>query len=300
MSNESFTPLVSVGMPVHNGEEFVAEAIDAILTQEDTDLELVISDNGSSDNTESICREFAARDSRVRYLRRDENRGAAWNFNNAVHEARGRYFQWAAHDDLRTPRAIAQCVEVLEHDPNVALCYGRAVDIDPNGHVLHEYPPLQYATGDDPVGRGLDVLSTPSPCFEVFGLMRRDDLLMTAMIGPYTSSDRTLLYELALLGRFHEVPEVLFLHRQHDARSVFTHSDPRERDAWFDPGRADTVTLPRWRLVGEHFRAVWRVPMASRRNRIRAVAHVTTWAASKGGVLARDLVAWGRHKLSAP
>lgn len=295
MSNGA--PLVSIGLPVYNGDRFLAETIDCLLGQRDVRLELVISDNGSTDDTEKICRLAAEHDDRVRYVRVEQNRGAAWNFNRVVELARGSYFTWAAHDDLYTPNSLSRCVAVLEADPGVSLAFGRAVDIDGDGKVLYEYPPLAYADGSGAATRGRDVLRTPSPCFEVFGVVRRTQLLKTGMIGAYTSSDRALLYELALNGRFHELPDVLFHHRQHEDRSVFTHRDPRDRDAWFDPDRATVMTLPRWRLVIEHVRAVMRTPLPPP-ERALALGHVAAWAARKASPLARDLAAWGRHHLS--
>jgi glycosyltransferase involved in cell wall biosynthesis len=74
-------PRVSIGMPVYNGEPYLTRALDALLAQSFTDFELIISDNASTDATETICREYAARDRRIRYYRCNENHGAAWNFN---------------------------------------------------------------------------------------------------------------------------------------------------------------------------------------------------------------------------
>ena len=90
---------VSIGMPVYNGERFIREALDSLLAQTFTDFELIISDNASTDGTEAICREYAARDPRIRYVRQSENRGAAANFQFVLNEAVGEYFMWAAHDD---------------------------------------------------------------------------------------------------------------------------------------------------------------------------------------------------------
>ena len=92
-------PLVSVGLPVYNGERYLREAVDSVLGQTYVNLELVISDNASTDATEAICREYAARDPRVRYHRAERNRGAVWNFNRAFELARGEFFMWQAFDD---------------------------------------------------------------------------------------------------------------------------------------------------------------------------------------------------------
>jgi glycosyltransferase involved in cell wall biosynthesis len=91
--------LVSIGMPVYNGEEYIRDALDALLRQTFADFELIISDNASSDRTEAICREYAQRDARIIYFRQKENLGAAANFQFVLDHARAGLFMWAAYDD---------------------------------------------------------------------------------------------------------------------------------------------------------------------------------------------------------
>src|SRR4051794_17704887 len=90
-------PEVSICLPVYNGENYVGEAIRSILGQSFENLELIISDNASTDETARICQAFAAQDSRVRYVRSPVNRGLAWNHNRAFALARGRYAMWIGH-----------------------------------------------------------------------------------------------------------------------------------------------------------------------------------------------------------
>lgn len=288
------TPRVTVGVPVRNGANFLPGALDALRAQDHDDFEVVISDNGSTDATRQICEAAAAADSRIRYSRVDEDRGAAWNFNRVVELAAGHYFAWAAHDDLRTPDFLSRSVGVLDADPSVVLCYGRATEIDDTGTTLFEHPSFRYADQPNASARAGSVLRTPTPCFEVFGLMRRSDLRETAMIGPYTSSDRTLLFELALKGRFEEIPATLFRHRQHASRSV--RQDKRDRDAWFDPSRADRLTFPTWKLVQGHVRAVRRSGLPPR-EQAEILGSVAVWSGRRSGALAREVAAWTRHRV---
>jgi glycosyltransferase involved in cell wall biosynthesis len=88
------TPRVSVGLPVRNGANYLREALDSLLSQTLADFELVIGDNASTDGTEAICREFAARDDRVRYVRHDTDIGAPRNFNFVFPESQAPYFRW--------------------------------------------------------------------------------------------------------------------------------------------------------------------------------------------------------------
>ncbi|MEO1346882.1 MAG: glycosyltransferase family A protein, partial [Pseudomonadota bacterium] len=118
-SNQS--PRVTIGVPVYNGDAYLAEALDSILNQTFTDFEVIISDNASTDGTEQICRDYAARDDRVRYIRQEKNLGAAPNFNLLVPIARGEYFKWAASDDLIAPEFLNYCVEALEKEFDASL-----------------------------------------------------------------------------------------------------------------------------------------------------------------------------------
>jgi len=92
-------PKVSIGMPVHNGEKSIRKALDSLLAQTFSDFELIISDNCSTDATESICRQYASKDRRINYVRRNSNRGAHANFKYVLDAAAGEYFMWAAGDD---------------------------------------------------------------------------------------------------------------------------------------------------------------------------------------------------------
>ena len=100
MENEK-SPLVSIGLPVFNGEKSLAQALDALLDQDYSNLEIIISDNGSTDRTSEICEEFLKKDTRIKYYRSSENLGSNWNFNRVFDLSSGKYFMWAAHDDMR-------------------------------------------------------------------------------------------------------------------------------------------------------------------------------------------------------
>ena len=125
-----------MGLLVYNGEQYLAETIDSLLAQTFEDFELVISDNASTDATAEICRSYAERDSRIRYIRQAENIGAMGNFNFLFSQARGRYFKWAAADDLVAPTFLTRCIEFLDTQPDYVLCHTRTVTIGANGMEL--------------------------------------------------------------------------------------------------------------------------------------------------------------------
>jgi glycosyltransferase involved in cell wall biosynthesis len=260
--------LVTIGMPVYNGENFVDRAIASVLGQEDVDLELVIGDNGSTDRTEEICREFAGRDERVRYHRSPENRGAAWNYSRLVDLSHGKYFKWAAHDDMLAPGYLASVTGELEASPEAVLAFPLALFIDADDEVLREYDEdedwdIRQTSPADRLGQ---VLRTLGLCNPIFGIMRTDVLRTTRVIGAFDAADILLLSELSLHGEFHLVRRPLFLRRMHDQMSRRALKSPEDVAQWFDTS-ARAYNFPWSRLWGEHVQAIRRVPLSSAERR---------------------------------
>lgn len=254
------TPRLCIGVPVYNGERFLAETLDCLLGQTFRDLEVVVSDNASTDATESICREYARRDERLVYVRQERNGGGIWNFNRLVGYCRSPYFSWHAHDDLRTPDCYERCLAHLEDDRSLAWCHSRTGAIDAEGrpvttsrhHGAWDPEPelLEQAAGrpcrfgrlaDDPVGRFRGVLMGRSYCLDVFGVIRAEVLRTTRGIPEHIHSGKELLLELAARGGYHEIPEELFFWRLHDAQAS-SHASAAQDAQWngrrrvsFDP-----------------------------------------------------------------
>jgi glycosyltransferase involved in cell wall biosynthesis len=209
-AHDPSAPRVTIGLPVYNGDAFLAAAIDSLLAQTYRDFELIISDNASTDGTEAICRDRAARDPRIRYYRSAKNRGAMWNFNYVVELARGEYFKWAAHDDVHEPTYVERCVEVLDRDPGVVLACTKLVDIDENNvRKPVEVPDLAWDAARPNV-RFRALANPHHRCESVFGVIRASVLRKTMLISDYAGCDRVLLSQIALAGRFHEVPRCSF------------------------------------------------------------------------------------------
>jgi glycosyltransferase involved in cell wall biosynthesis len=245
---------VSIGLPVCNGQNYLGDAIGSILAQDFTDFELIISDNASTDATQDIARGFAARDSRVRYHRNPKNLGPEANFNKAFQLARGRYFKWAAHDDLVEPGFLGKCVSLLEADPGVVLCQSVVRIIDQNDEEIGVYDgAVGGAASPDCADRFRALVMVRHLCTELFGVIRSDALRKTRLLDLYYGADRALLLELAMLGRFAQVPEVLFSNREHEercSRAVF-----RSTLAHAGYSVASPV-LPTWALYRDYRRAV--------------------------------------------
>lgn len=262
-------PRVTIGLPVYNGQEFLEETLECLLGQTYRDFEIVISDNGSTDRTQEICRRFAGRDARIRYSRQETNQGAAWNYNQVVHLAAGEYFKWAAHDDLITPDYLEKCVAVLDGDPGLVLCCTDDQDIDVDGNPVDarrvsHIPSAERGNSPEASNRFRRLIRDDYDCEQVFGLIRLEILKKTQLILSYTDSDRTLLAELGLHGRYFEIQERLFLHRQHPGSSCKANPITTgwgARVAWFDPKLRGKILFSRWRQIRELLKAIARAPL---------------------------------------
>lgn len=236
------TPTLSIAMPVRNGENYLRTAFECILAQTFSDFELIVSDNASSDGTEAIVREHAARDARIVYHRHVTNLGAAGNFNFGFERARGRLFKWAAHDDVCEPEFLRKTIALLDATPDAVLAHSYTHEIDHEGRVIGKYDDQLALIADRPsrrLGASFNI-AYPSP---VWGVMRRAAVAQTRLMGPYLGSDWNFLGEMLLLGRLVIVPEYLFGVRNHETGFSFglQKQSKQARLSWFDPNRKHPI-----------------------------------------------------------
>ena len=282
------TPRVSIGVPVYNGERYLEETLEALLSQTLTDFEVVISDNASTDRTSDIGRAFAARDERIRYFRNSTNVGSAMNFNRIVELSRAEYFKLANADDLCAPELVAKCVSVLDDHPEVVLAYARTMLIDEHGASCGLYDDRLDIRSPSAPQRFREAMDRVQLVNILQGVMRSSALRYTGLLGPYLSSDLVLVAELALHGQFWEVPEPLFYRRMHpDALSGLASVEGRWE--YVAPASGRKLRFYHWRLLGEHFAAAWRAPLATA-DRLSAFATLLRRARWSRNVLLSELV----------
>lgn len=238
-------PRVSIGLPVFNGEDYLEDAIRSALTQTFDDFELVICDNASSDRTQTIARDLALGDPRVRYLRNEHNLGASGNFTRAFLETRGDLFKWLAHDDRLAPGYLAATVAALDAAPDAVLC-NTAVDyIDERGEVFASYTSvLGDAGGVRPSRRFATMVLRSHSCVDMFGLVRRGALENSLLISSFHGADRALLAQLSLRGRLLQLPERLVQMREHGKRYTRQMSSREARRLWHSSAKKRASALP--------------------------------------------------------
>lgn len=287
----NLTPLLSVGLFVYNGERFLKEVLNSILSQTFTDFELIISDNASTDRTGEIATAYAKRDDRIRYYRNEKNMGAGWNIRRVYELATGKYFKQAAADDLLEPDFLRRCVESLEKDPGCVLAYARTKEIDENGALIKNYVMPMKTDYVDPVARFREMLLIPSWGYPIFGVMRMSALRQLPPQGSYVNADGVLLARMSLLGRFHEIPEYLFISRHHSGQSIrtlpvrvkqvrrfrLTNRHPAlPCPEWWDPMKTRAITFPAFRQLLEYFLSIYHAPLESRQ-KLRCYSILLCW-----------------------
>jgi glycosyltransferase involved in cell wall biosynthesis len=297
------TPLLSVGLFVYNGERFLEETLDSILNQTFTDFELIISDNASTDRTGEISQAYARRDGRIRYYRGEKNMGAGWNIRRVYELATGKYFKWAAADDILGREFLQRCVEALENDPACVVAYARTKEVDENGTFIKNYVTPMKTDSSDPVARFREMLLTYHMCYQIFGVMRMSALRQLPPQGSYVNSDGVLLAQMSLLGRFYEVPEHLFVSRRHIGQSSTILparlAQPRFRltnryctlpgPEWWDPAKTRAISFPEFRQLGEYFLSIYRTPLGFGR-KFRCYLMLLSWIKIHRRKLVKDLI----------
>ena len=276
-------PRLSVGLPVYNGENYLAESIEALLGQSYEDFELIISDNASTDATADICRHYEKQDSRVSYFRQSRNIGLAPNHNFVVHKARGELIKWASNDDLYARDLLKRCMDALDEYPSVVLAHSWTAMIDGSGAVTRaaQYP-LATASPRAPVRFRSMLFDSGGD--DDGGIMRKEVLLRTAMKESYHHADRTIIAELGLHGPFYQVPDWLYFRRDHPDRAERACPTVRSRCANMDPRRADPLRHPVARLHAEYvwgyIAAIRRAPL-SPSDRRECYRYLAQWVASR-------------------
>ncbi|MEV8513115.1 glycosyltransferase family 2 protein [Dactylosporangium sp. NPDC051484] len=264
--------LVSVGLPVRNGASRLLEVTRSVLAQDHENLELVISDNASTDNTEEVCRALAAEDPRVVYHRNPENIGLMNNFVAAMGRARGTFFRWIGDDDWLAPNYISRCLEVVAGDDRLALVTTGAEFHGDDGVVRTGEYHGEALRSDDPIERLTEMLRLLNDSYLVidplYALMRREAIAPIPRRNMLRE-DQVFATKMALAGPWGHVNEPLYKRGYRDEKR---------------PELVRRLGVPAWTaraattLQGrEMLRYLSEVPGLSPEQRRRARAAVRKW-----------------------
>jgi glycosyltransferase involved in cell wall biosynthesis len=271
-------------MPAFNAGRYIQSAIDSILAQTEADLELIVYDNASADDTEAVCRAAADRDPRVRYHRNPENLGAAENYNLVLKAARGRYFRWCSSNDLCHPEFLRSCVDRLEEQQDAVLAYPDTWIFSSDPAAGTPFVDSLALDDDDPVVRFTRFLDGVRLNNLINGVCRTEVLRNVPPIRVYFGSDLVTAAALTFHGKLVRVPFPYFYRRmdEHSATRLVGEEAARRH---YDPAGRKRMVFQTFRLYAGYLGAAASAPLPSR---VRARLC--------GAVLRR--MVWARHGLA--
>ncbi|MEO7325011.1 MAG: glycosyltransferase family 2 protein [Dokdonella sp.] len=212
MSDRTEFPLVSIGMPVYNEARFIDASLTSLRRQDYPNLEILICDNASTDDTVAICERHAAADARIRIERWSENRGAIANFQRSLDLAKGIYFMWASGHDVWTDNLVSACAALLNANDGASIAFGTSNWIDGDGRTLARVSGWTDTRGVAPAARLLGVFW--GNMHPILGLIRTTHLRSCPPMPNITGCDLVVLAELALRGDFIHATDALWSRRE--------------------------------------------------------------------------------------
>jgi glycosyltransferase involved in cell wall biosynthesis len=232
------SPLVSIGLPVYNGERYLPRALDCLLAQDYDNFEILISDNASTDRTRRICGEYAARNPRIKLSFNDTNIGIIENFERVLEKANGKYFMWAAHDDLWDKSFVRSTVAELESHLDASVAMSAVERLHENGSTQDL---VRFENDSNPNSMSSFRLAmtlahgSPHHLF-IYGVFRRDFLRCAFKNLPSViASDRLFMIQVAMSTRLRYVDRVLHTRHISDQPIAIRYKDEAFGRAWSDP-----------------------------------------------------------------
>jgi glycosyltransferase involved in cell wall biosynthesis len=214
--------IISIGLPVFNGEKFILKRIKNILEQNFEHFELIISDNNSNDNTKKICKEFVKRDSRIKYFCQDKNLGPVLNFQFVLNHARNTYFIWAGVDDLWHNDFLKECVNFLLKNNDFVGCIGQVessknIDRDISNKkiikkIINSFRWSKYGT-HDAVGtyeKRIKIYLNAASAQSIYGCFKTNQLKKSFITDiSFIGVDLAIILNLLKFGNFHVIGKKL-------------------------------------------------------------------------------------------
>ena len=287
------TPKASIGLPVYNEARYIRQTLDSILAQDLTDFEVVLSDNASTDSTGDICREYAARDRRIRYHRQDRNIGQTLNLNWVFLQSRGEYFKWCGGHDILHPSCLSHCVAEMDPRPSVVCCYPIVGAIEDDGTPVAGLEWTRMDTRTMNLNSRINtILWGLSGCDPLFGLSRSDALRRTRLFRNVVCNDSLVLFELSLMGHVAFIPETLVFLRRHRSPETYHEYMARYRRMWYPEGRSPHFRLwcGNWRYLYEHIRSILFGPVPFEKKFVLLISVVWVLLVRRGKHMAHDLI----------
>jgi len=249
-------PLVTVGIPVFNGEETLSSCIESLRAQTYTNLEILVFDNCSVDETKKIVDLAKNSDNRIKYFRSEKNLGAVHSFNSLLNLASGDFFMWAAADDLRSPRYIEQALLHLQANPEASLSAPVTEGyIEGFKDPIYRVSVPDFTVRKDFIRRTYMYL-TNFPDTAIYGLFRIEKVKETSGLERSIATDAAFLFDIALRGAVvSNDSQILIMNRR---KKWNTTSD--DYRVFFGDGDFPRFLPPFMQLLSDRCKRVWKIP----------------------------------------
>ena len=263
MTKQAANPRVTIGMPVYNGAQTIAQSLDSLLEQSFGDFELVISDNASTDDSVHIIKSYCQQDTRIRLIEQSCNIGANGNFSAVVDAARGEYFKWSTCSDLCSPDFLTHCVTFLDAHPDVVLAAPSTLLFETHPDESQLYTQDFAVLNESPGRRFQQLIETIKLNNAMNGLIRLKALrTRRPVIDHYMQADIVMMSCLCLQGKLAQVPDAVFLRRM-DPRTATILMTKEDDLRHHYPSPDMRALLPAWQLFLGWLRAVHQTPVAA-------------------------------------
>ncbi|GAB2524461.1 glycosyltransferase family 2 protein [Paramicrobacterium agarici] len=278
---------LTFGIPVYNGERYLSDALDSVRSQDLDDIRIIISDNGSDDATQEICRDAVLHDERIDYRRYDQNRGGIWNYRNVLALADTELFSWMAADDVKRANFARASIDALDAaGPGAVFSCPRTQIIDASGVVYEDLNDTNMGLDASTAHERIRNLLRSQASHPMYGVIRMDALRRTRGLRQTLSDDIVLLVELLCIGTMALASEHAFLQRRHDEQTSVLGV---AATSWFAPGTKANRSFPETVADVELYRGVAHsdLPM---REKLRSLAVLgPSWVLPRWRAVARDV-----------
>lgn len=248
-------PLVSVLVALYNADDLIDKLMTSILETEYENLEILLVDDSSTDNTFKSCKDWEKRDSRIKCFQNEKNEGIFPTYARLLGNAKGKYVIWNDQDDFRDPTFIRKAVKILESNPKVVLCHSLTmVSVESlNVHITT----IDAISGQLSLVRRYWRLIRNFSDITIYGLIVREALERTTKWQPVIGSCNLLLFELMLVGEFSQIDEMLFYYT---GKGFSKRPDTKaERDRSIVEKQASKVAPPWFVLTILQIRSIWKI-----------------------------------------
>lgn len=283
-------PLVSIGVPVYNDEKWLRRSLDHLLQQDYHNIEIVIADDLSTDDSSKICREYAEKDPRIRFFQNKFNLGALGNHRFVFELSTGDYFAWGSGHDYFHPSFVSRCLEILEQDKSVIHCCYQTLIMGVDGSSKKTTPNIIDTRGLNPAQRYMKVMKGVVSNADIFyGLYRANALLQSNPYRNIFGGDLVFLAEISLLGATVQLDEVLH-YRQLNRHESAEQAEERWINTIIQPRGFCLEAVAPWLVMASEFIKVIHCSSLSLSDKELLSGEVVTYCKKRfGGSIKRDI-----------